>query len=89
MIDPRPPINDVPPSTTAAITCSSKPTAALEDPEPSRAAINRPASAEATPATMYTDEIVHLDGIPTRLAASALEPTATICRPYRVVEITT
>ena len=46
---PRPPISEVPPSTTAAMTSSSKPTAALEEPEPSRAAIMMPAIAEAMP----------------------------------------
>ena len=39
------PCSEVPPSTTAAMTCSSKPTAALEEPEPRRAAISRPAMA--------------------------------------------
>ena len=46
-----PPISEVPPSTTAAITCNSNPTAAFDDPDPSRAAIRSPAMAQATPET--------------------------------------
>jgi hypothetical protein len=49
IIVPRPPISAVPPSTTAAIASSSKATAALEEPLPSRAAITMPASAAARP----------------------------------------
>ena len=48
-IVPRPPNRLVPPSTTAAITSSSKPTAAFEEPLPSRAAMMMPATAAAMP----------------------------------------
>ena len=45
----EPPISDVPPGTTAAITSISNPTAAFDDPNPSRAAMTMPATAAASP----------------------------------------
>ena len=70
-----------PPSTTAAITSSSNPTAALDDPEPRRAAMIRPAQAEAMPVSTNTEAATLRAGMPTRRAASALAPTAMTCRP--------
>ena len=46
---PRPPNRLVPPSTTAAMTSSSNPWPALDEPLPSRAATMIPASAAVAP----------------------------------------
>src|SRR5690606_1442079 len=51
-IVPRPPNRFVPPSTTAAITVSSKPSAELAEPEPSRAAVRMPAAPAARPVSI-------------------------------------
>ncbi len=73
---PVPPSSEVPPSTTAAMTCSSNPSAAFDEPEPRRAAMSSPANADVTPLRIKTEVRIRADGMPTRRAASVLAPTA-------------
>ena len=73
---PSPPARLVPPTTTAAITCSSYIMPALGRPPLNRAASTMPLNPDSPPHRAYTRISTPNTGTPDSRAASALPPTA-------------
>src|ERR1700735_272628 len=85
---PRPPVNAVPPTTTAAITSSSYPTPAFGTAAPSRAVSTTAANPTSNPFATYVPSATARVSIPASHAAGSLPPSAYTQRPHTVRERT-
>ncbi|MNL45552.1 hypothetical protein D3C87_1682090 [compost metagenome] len=74
MTDPRPPIRLVPPMTTAAMTCNSRPAPAFGSAASRREIWNSAASPASRPMSENTRTLYGLGSIPARRTASSLVP---------------
>ena len=80
-MDPEPPVSRVPPMTTAAIACSSRPTPIVDWPDDDRAATSTPARPARRPLVRYIAILTRAMGSPMSRAASSLPPIAVTAMP--------